>query len=168
MDEEQISILFADDITVITPVNINNNSAETIRRVLSLAQNHCTPLNLKINKQKTVHMNFSCNNRNINREADINNEPDVITADETMFLGMTIDKNLTWQSHINTLHKKLSSAIYALRRIRKLTNKETAKIAYHALFESHLFSIWNSSLGSSKRNINKKNTHPPKKSPKNY
>ena len=57
---------------------------------------------------------------------------------ETKFLGVTIDNELTWQSHIANLHKKLKSAAGMLARIRHDIPPENFKTLYFALFESHL------------------------------
>ncbi|RZF38990.1 hypothetical protein LSTR_LSTR003733 [Laodelphax striatellus] len=60
------------------------------------------------------------------------------TVDSTKFLGITIDKNLNWLEHTNQLCKKLSSALYVIRRIRNTTSEKTAFVGYHALFASLL------------------------------
>ena len=57
---------------------------------------------------------------------------------ETNFLGITIDNNLSWDTHINKLSKKLSCATGVLNRIKDNTPPELYKNLYHTLFESHL------------------------------
>lgn len=71
------------------------------------------------------------------------------TETSVKFLGIHLDQNLTWQQHIDYLSRKLSSTIYAIRRIRSLTNIATSLIAYHPLFASHLrygISAWGEHL----------------------
>jgi len=65
----------------------------------------------------------------------------------TKFLGVTIDENLTWEQHMDTLVRKLASAHGALYRIKDYIPKALHKQLYHALFESHLvygISVWGS------------------------
>lgn len=54
------------------------------------------------------------------------------------FLGIHIDNQLTWVNHIDYLCEKLSKAVFALRTISAISNKETALTTYYALFHSIL------------------------------
>ena len=53
---------------------------------------------------------------------------------ETKFLGFTIDNELTWQSHIDNVYKKLKSAAGMLAHIRHNIPPENYKTLYFALF----------------------------------
>lgn len=69
-------------------------------------------------------------------------------AGSVKLLGITIDTRLTWRDHVGELSGKLSTALYAIRRIRGLTNRDTATIVYHALFHSRMvygIEIWGES-----------------------
>ncbi|GBP79881.1 hypothetical protein EVAR_103463_1 [Eumeta japonica] len=44
------------------------------------------------------------------------------TVDKTLFLGLTLESKLRWNSHIMRLAKILGSAAYAVKRIRPLTD----------------------------------------------
>ena len=59
-------------------------------------------------------------------------------VDQTKFLGIIIDNNLTWLPHVENLHKKLKSVTGTLRRIRHNIPKENYKSLYFSLFESHM------------------------------
>lgn len=62
-----------------------------------------------------------------------------------------MDENLNWNWHSEELLKKLSSACFALKTIKKLTNLKTAKLSYYANFESHLrygIEIWGGTSAS--------------------
>ncbi|GBP89797.1 hypothetical protein EVAR_67609_1 [Eumeta japonica] len=52
------------------------------------------------------------------------------TVDTTLFLGLTLSAKLQWNSHITRLAKRLSSAAYAMKRIRRLPNKSTTRLEY--------------------------------------
>lgn len=50
------------------------------------------------------------------------------------FLGLRLDNNLQWGPHIKELSDKLSSAAYAIRKIRGLTDVDTARAVYLSYF----------------------------------
>ncbi|CAF4802117.1 unnamed protein product [Pieris macdunnoughi] len=56
--------------------------------------------------------------------------------DTTVFLGITMDSKLQWSPHINGLAKRLSSAAYAVKKIRSLTDVDTARLVYFSYFHS--------------------------------
>ena len=57
-------------------------------------------------------------------------------VDLTEFLGMTLDSKLQWGPYIRALACILSSAVYAVKKIRQLTNVDTARLVYHSYFHS--------------------------------
>ena len=56
----------------------------------------------------------------------------------TKFLGLNIDEQLTWKSHINKLKAKLSSSIYIINRIKNHLPHKALKDIYYTLIHSHL------------------------------
>ena len=52
------------------------------------------------------------------------------------FLGLHLSHNLKWNDHIENMTGKLSSAIYVIRRIRKIATFQAALMTYHACFLS--------------------------------
>ena len=96
---------------------------------------------LHINMEKCCFIHF----KPINMENAVTVEFDVKIGDEiikqvseTKFLGITIDNNLLWDTHINKLSKKMSCATCILNRIKDNIPSELHKNLYHTLFESHL------------------------------
>lgn len=49
---------------------------------------------------------------------------------------MTLDSRLQWGSHIAALSKRLSSAAYAVKKIRFITDEATARLVYFSYFHS--------------------------------
>ena len=78
---------------------------------------------------KLIKMNFSLliklNAKPIKR---------VSTSD---YLGLIIDKRLSWQQYISSLKLKISSALMALRQVAFLPEKSKITL-YHSLIESRL------------------------------
>lgn len=95
--------------------------------------------NLKINTNKTKFMKYmTYNNKNINDKIDIKyNNDDIELVNNINFLGITIDQFCNWKLQIDSVCKKVNKFMFALRKIRNLTNIETALTVYH----SHVCSI---------------------------
>ena len=67
----------------------------------------------------------------------IDNFP-ILKVSETKFLGVIIDENLSWDSHLTALRRKLGYAASTLYRIRDNVPLYLRKDLYHTLYESHL------------------------------
>ena len=52
-------------------------------------------------------------------------------------LGIYIDENLTWHSHIDKLCKKIASAIGAIKRVKPFVPQSTLLNTYNSLVQSH-------------------------------
>ena len=57
-------------------------------------------------------------------------------VDKTVFLGITLDSGLQWGPHLVSLAGRLSSAAYAVAKIRRLTDVDTARLVYFSYFHS--------------------------------
>ena len=57
-------------------------------------------------------------------------------VDKTVFLGITLDTRLQWGPHLTSLAGRLSSAAYAVRKIRQFTDVDTARLVYFSYFHS--------------------------------
>ncbi|GBP11946.1 hypothetical protein EVAR_72610_1 [Eumeta japonica] len=57
-------------------------------------------------------------------------------VNSTVFLGITLDDRLQWGPHISKLAKRLSSAAYAVKKMRNLSDVETARLIYFGCFHS--------------------------------
>ena len=76
-------------------------------------------------------------------ELSINNIP-IEEFPSVKSLGMYIDENLTWHSHIDKLCKKIASAIGAIRRVKPFVPQSTLLNVYNSLVQSHFdqCSLW--------------------------
>ena len=59
-------------------------------------------------------------------------------SDSVKYLGVKIDGNLSWKSHIDYLSVKLSRANALLFKISNFVNSSILRTIYFAIFESHL------------------------------
>ena len=59
-------------------------------------------------------------------------------TDSVKYLGIQIDKGLTWKQHINHVALKLNKANAILSKLRHVLDIKTLRSVYYAIFESHL------------------------------
>ncbi|KAG7296652.1 hypothetical protein JYU34_000923 [Plutella xylostella] len=131
-------VLFADDTSLLFKVKRRENNFNEINSILSDIHDWFTVNNLLLNSKKTKCIKFTLPNV---RQCDTNiildgNKLDLVN--DTVFLGMTIDSKLQWGPHIEKLSGRLSSAAFAVRKIRQLTDVETARLVYFSYFHSLL------------------------------
>ena len=77
-------------------------------------------------KQITKHLNFRISGQKIK------------IACKTKYLGLLLDENLNFKSHIDSLKTKLRRANCLLSKIRPYVRKDLLRTIYYALFDSHL------------------------------
>jgi len=58
------------------------------------------------------------------------------TGIETQFLGLFINNNLSWKTHIGCIKSKLSSALYAMQSVKPYVTINTLKMIYYSCFHS--------------------------------
>ena len=61
---------------------------------------------------------------------------------QVKYLGMYIDKNLSWKFHINELSKKLSRANGILSKLRYNAPLETCLQVYYVCYFLFSFNVW--------------------------
>ena len=110
---------------------------------------------LTLNLSKTVCVLFQKQNQNKDITLEVNNLK-IKNQSETKFLGMWLDQNLKWNSHIQKLTMKIKRSQNLLKCAQNLLNKETKKLVYHAHIESHVrygLVIWGNN--ATKEQLNK-------------
>lgn len=129
-------VLFADDTSLIFKVNRQTQNVDDVNNALLRIQDWFTVNNLVLNSKKTKCIRFSLPNVQKSKLDIVLNNDVLDFVDNAVFLGITLDEKLQWDPHINALSKRLSSAAYAVRKIRLLTDVETARIVYFSYFHS--------------------------------
>ncbi len=148
--------LFADDTTIVfssSDINclINTVNAELVHLTDWFALNK-----LSLNISKTNYMIFKNSNiESFKNDLFLNGE--VLTRVHTVkFLGVQIDDKLSWKNHTDMIGKKLSSAIFIIRRIRYKINQKTAQNLYNTLILPHITYcnvVWGNAYKSYTSNI---------------
>jgi len=68
----------------------------------------------------------------------IDNNEILEQVQDTKFLGLIIDENLSWDNHVSHIMSKTSSGLYALRRMANQCEIDGLKTIYYALIHSHI------------------------------
>ena len=55
----------------------------------------------------------------------------IARVETSKYLGVTLHANLSWTSHVDKLHSKVSSGIGVLKRIGPFLDVPTAKLVYN-------------------------------------
>ncbi len=130
-------VLFADDTSLIFKLNRRSNNYDEVNNALTKVHNWFTKNNLVLNDKKTKCIRFILPNVKSNVCDDILlNGQKLEFVKETTFLGITVDDKLQWGPHIRSLAGRLSSAAYAVWKIRQLTDVGTARLVYFSYFHS--------------------------------
>ena len=73
---------------------------------------------LKLSTTKTVLATFHLNNKEAKRELKVNfNNETLPFCSEPKYLGVTLDRSITYRRHLESLRKKLTSRVALLRRL---------------------------------------------------
>ena len=132
-------ILYADDSTLSTCINDNNirKFAKTVNLELRKVHLWLSANNITINKDKTKYILFSYNKKIKLPKIKIGNNI-ISETTVTKFLGIHIDKNLTFKSHISEISLKLSKTIGLLYKLNKFLPINILKIIYQSIFQPYL------------------------------
>lgn len=129
-------VLFADDTSLLFKVKRRNPSLENVNSAISSVVHWFSTNNLKLNEKKTKCIKFETTNVKSSPSQIIIKDEEIDFVDSAVFLGITLDSKLQWGQHIEGLSNRLSSAAFAVKKIRDLTDENTAKLVYFSYFHS--------------------------------
>ncbi|GBP44461.1 hypothetical protein EVAR_39469_1 [Eumeta japonica] len=109
---------------------------EEVNSIISEIVEWFSIINLLHNEGKTKLVKFSpSDSKLIDTKVVVKNEVlDIV--DTALFLDLTLDSKLRCNSHITRLVKRLGSAAYVVKRIRRLTDESTARLVCFSFFHS--------------------------------
>jgi hypothetical protein len=84
------------------------------------------------NQPATQTSTISLNNETIQHIGAKNNDEAI------KFLGIYIDKHITWKNHINNISSKMSRAIFVINRIKHILPHDALTSLYYALIHSQI------------------------------
>ena len=130
--------MYADDTSFIVPYSESTCIQSATTLVLEQSQEWFSSHKLIMNPSKTNIINFVSSNVHADPITIKLNDTEIISCDNTNFLGLQIDSKLNWKAHINNLCRKLNSSLFALRVLRYKIDVTSMKQIYFAVFQSHL------------------------------
>ncbi|GBP51561.1 Probable chitinase 2 [Eumeta japonica] len=129
-------ILYADDSSLLFKVKRQQPTYDDVNSAISKVEKWFTAKNLLLNEMKTKCIQFSLPNvRHGSGTISVRNK-ELEFVNSTVFLVITLDNRLQWGPHISKLAKRLSSAVYATKKMRNLSHVETARLVYFGCFHS--------------------------------
>ncbi|XP_077497883.1 uncharacterized protein LOC144108545 [Amblyomma americanum] len=112
---------------------------DTLNTDLNNVYSWCTDNKLQINPLKTTFVLFHNPQTSISSPITVSLNTYVIpTSDTVKFLGITLDKHLKFNSHANSLIKKVSLGIRIIIKTRAFFHPHIIRSLYHAYINSHL------------------------------
>jgi hypothetical protein len=102
-----------------------------------------SPFKIQKNLANITYHNYACLHRTAsssvsNAFKDCDCKQKINNTDKHKYLGIIIDCQFKWESHINGLCGKLRSGLYNIRLLKYHVNKKLLRTVYCALMESHI------------------------------
>lgn len=128
------TILYADDSTAVVCCKNIEELAWTTKQTLQELEHWIKNNAMKLNLEKTqiIHFRTKQTTECISKIEYTGKE--LTTAERVKFLGITLNKNLSWTDHVDSLLKRLNSLVYAMRVLHNVTDLPVKRIVYHAYF----------------------------------
>ena len=141
LEETSIDI-FADDSTISIPNRDISTIRSSLQKDLINVQNWCILNRMILNSQKTKVMYLSTKSKNTSIlstdcSISINNNLLEICESEKL-LDVTVDCNLSWDSHIINTLKHCNSLLYLLSRIKIFLSLSKRKLFFNAYILPHI------------------------------
>jgi hypothetical protein len=91
---------------------------------------------LTLNLKKNHFLQFQTKNQNVPKIQLAASNTVINNVNSTTFLGITIDRSISWKEQISELTSKLNKACYAIRAIKPLLSLHVLRAIYFAYFHS--------------------------------
>ncbi len=132
--------LFCDDTTVHTSSSSLNCVSKSLQNSANNLSEWCKLNHMLLNPQKTKLMLITTRQKRQNLTSQlpavfIDNQI-IAEVDTHKVLGIVIDNNLSWSSHVKTLCKTISKQVYQLCKIKHFLNVHSRKI----FLDAHILS----------------------------
>ena len=113
-----IKFSYADDLALLHSSGNWKNLDWTLSQDMSTLSTYLQVWRLKLSHTKTMTVAFHLNNREAKRELKVYNNSRLLPFCPTpTYLGVKLDRSLTFRHHLVALRKKLSSRVTLLRRL---------------------------------------------------
>jgi hypothetical protein len=135
---DRFLIQYADDTSAVITGRNSDAITQQIPREIAQLRNWFHNNGLTMNAKKTNFISFRTT-RSTQGNVSLSVDGIVIEdCDDVRFLGLTLDRHLKWEAHIEKITKKLNSACFSLRALKSLVSHEVLMMVYYAYFHPFL------------------------------
>jgi hypothetical protein len=141
-------IIFADDVSIVTPGKTIHNLITSGEHVLKLMLNWCNSNNQILNCQKTQAVCFAAKNNKSENYCQTLKDNGFNSTENIKFLGIYLDQHLKWDVHVSHLCKNLNSVFYLVSVLKHTVSFSVLRTLYYGLFNSKVtygIIIWGTS-----------------------
>ena len=133
-------INYADDTTLLTTLNYDNNTTadEHMNKELNQVYEWLCTNKLSLNVSKTKFMTFHPPQKHIRKPVLKINNKEILETDEFNLLGVIIDKSLNFKPHITKITNKISKTCGILNKLKQILPRHILIQIYNALVAPHL------------------------------
>ena len=124
-------VLFADDTNIV----LSHTNLNELRKVSSWFK--CNKLSLNISKTNFMHYQTTHTNIELPCNIIIDTMP-LVKKDNVNFLGITIDKHLTWNQHVNNISISIAKGIGILYKVKNYLLEDSLLMIYNTLILPYL------------------------------
>jgi hypothetical protein len=137
------TILFADDTTLISIQDSEENAINITNTELNKAATWFNANLLTTHPEKTFIMGFNKDNNYLENRINMGNTTLTRLGENCKektikFVGINLDEKLKWHHHIAHITKKVSLGAYIIAANKRIFPLETKKLLYNALIRPHL------------------------------
>lgn len=104
-------VVYVDDTTILVKGVSSDEVQAKMTRILVELQDFFSSLNLCLNWEKTVAMLFNSKKEDINL-----NHAVIKSVDSHNFLGISVNRKLSWKGHIENIIKKINRGLFVLKQ----------------------------------------------------
>jgi len=109
---------YADDLTIMHADGDWQAVEGVLSKDMATLGEYLQTWKLKLSTRKTVSAAFHFNNKEAKRELKVNFNNETLTFfSEPKYLGVTLDRSLTYRRHLESFRKKLTSRVTLLKRL---------------------------------------------------
>ena len=119
---------YADDLALLCASRDWKAVEDTLSQDMTTLSAYLQTWRLKHSNTKTVTAAFHLNNREAKRELNVYNNGNLLLSCQVpTYLGVKLDRSLTFRHHFEALRKKLSTRVALLRRLAESEMRTSAK-----------------------------------------
>jgi Reverse transcriptase (RNA-dependent DNA polymerase) len=128
--------LFADDTALMSAASNTRSLMQSLQCQLTQIDTHLTKLRMELNSSKTFFLIFRSSSNDNGLTLQLR-DSSVKQCDSFKYLGMHIDNDLTWKTHVGMLTRKVQKILYVLHRCSGKSNNNRRILLFRSYVYPH-------------------------------